>query len=273
MSKPFQPKNLPLTRFEKKLSPKNGLIDEGLIEEIIIRIIKPFSHFCIEFGAGNGVDHSNVRNLIARHGFGALLIDANDRLAKELQANYRDNPDVKTVQAFIYAETIESLFEANGVPAEPDLLVIDIDGNDYHVWKSITRYRPRVVIIEYNPSYLPGEYFVKEYEPDFVWNGDDYYNASITPLVELGKEKGYSLIHCVTGGDNLYFVRDDLFHLFDIPDNSPEAMYQLPDYGRFGRVANGRGHPASVRNTTFGQRLFFRLRYYLLSARRKVLGY
>ncbi|MBC7923280.1 MAG: hypothetical protein H7Z75_19560, partial [Ferruginibacter sp.] len=131
------PKRLPLSAFERKISPINGVMDEGLIEEIIIRIVKPATRFCIEFGAGNGKDNSHVRNLIVNHGFSALLIEADSRLATQLKTNYQGDSRVQTAEAFIYAETIESLFAAHGVPAEPDFLIIDIDGNDYHVWKSL----------------------------------------------------------------------------------------------------------------------------------------
>ena len=38
---------------------------------------------------------------------------------------------------------------------EIDLLSIDIDGNDYHVWKAIDVINPRVVVIEYNAKFTP----------------------------------------------------------------------------------------------------------------------
>ena len=51
-------------------------------------------------------------------------------------------------------ENIESIFQSADVPTNLDLLSIDIDYNDYYIWKAITAYNPRVVIIEYNSILL-----------------------------------------------------------------------------------------------------------------------
>lgn len=57
------------------------------------------------------------------------------------------------------------------------------------------------------------------------WDGSDYYGASAQSLYELGKQKGYELIHQSSGGNNLFFVRKEYFHRFGIEDNSPEMLY------------------------------------------------
>jgi hypothetical protein len=46
--------------------------------------------------------------------------------------------------------TPSSLLNQLGVPAEFDLLSIDIDQNTYYVWEALHGHRPRVVAIEYN---------------------------------------------------------------------------------------------------------------------------
>jgi len=268
--KKILPKDLPLSKYEFALSPVNGTTDEGLIEKIF-QVIEPKSGFCIEFGAGNGEDFLGVRYLIKKHNFSALLIEANTELAKLLHNNYRDNPKVTTVESFISKENIEEIFSINDVPAEPDLMIIDIDGNDYHIWESIEHYHPQVVCIEYNASYRPEEDFVADYDPDLVWKGDDYHSASIKQMVALASSKEYSLIHCKKAGDNLYFVKNELYHLLNIKDNSPEVMYQLPQMGKFGRAINGKGHPASKRNTSRSQRFYYIIRYYLMSLPRKIV--
>jgi len=73
------------------------------------------------------------------------------------------------------------------------------------------------------------------------------------------------------GGDNLFFVQKELFSLFDIDDNSLELFYQLPQYGKRGRAINGKGHPASNRNTTFLERLKAIFRYRLYAIPRRVI--
>lgn len=268
MFESISPKSLPLSAFERKLSGPSGVIEEGLMEHIL-SVVAPKQRFCIEFGAYN----AHTRRLIDMHGFGALLLEGDPDMVAALRAKFAGNDKVRVQQAFITRDNIEQLFAENGVPEEPYFMLIDIDGNDYHVWKAIRNYRPAVVCIEFNASYGPDENFVIDYREDFVWQRDDYFGASIKPMVELGKSKGYELIHCTSGGDNLFFVRREYFPAFGLATNTIEAMYQLPQYGRYGRASNGKGHPMSVRTSTGGQRLAARLRYHALALPRRLVKY
>lgn len=265
----FKPKQLPLTPLERKISVPNGVRDEGLIEGILQKIGFD-SRFCVEFGAGDGYNHSFTRNLIENHDFSAFLIEADDVLSEKLTNHYSDKENIHTLKSFITRDNIEKLFTENHVPKNLDVLIIDIDTTDYHIWKAIQNFEPRLICIEFNPSFPPPEVFIIEYKDDFVWKGDDYYGASMQAMVDLGKEKGYELIHCTSGGDNLYFVKKEFFHLLDIQDNSPETMYQIPQYGKYGRARNGKGHPTSKRTSTAKQRFINKLRYYLMSIPRKL---
>ena len=51
------------------------------------------------------------------------------------------------------------------MPKDFDFLVIDIDSNDYYVWRAIQSFRPKVVMIECNRSFPPPELAVIEYHP------------------------------------------------------------------------------------------------------------
>lgn len=269
MSLFFKPKQLPLTHLERKISTPNGVRDEGVIEGILLKIGFE-SRFCVEFGAGDGYNHSFTRNLIENHDCSAFLIEAEDTLSQNLHNYYQDKENIYTLQSFITTGNIETLFEKNHVPKNLDALIIDIDSTDYHIWKAIQKFEARMVCIEYNPSFKPPEVFVIDYKDDFVWQGDDYYGASIQAMVNLGKEKGYELVHCSSGGDNLYFVKKDLYPLLNIQDNSPETMYQIPQYGKFGRAKNGKGHPTSKKTSTSMQRFMNKVRYYLMAIPRKL---
>lgn len=88
------------------------------------------------------------------------------------------------------------------LPGGTEFISIDIDGNDYWIWKAISDY-PRLICIEFNPRLISG---VTPYRDDFVWSGKDdaSYGASKKDLVQLGREKGYILI--AQTGDNLFFL-------------------------------------------------------------------
>lgn len=263
------PKILPLSCYEYGIRKNNGPVEEGLYLHLM-SVVPPETKYCIEFGARDGMT-AHTRGLVEEYGFSALYIEGDSEAAKRLERNFAEYPGVTAIQSFITAENIESLFKRAGVPEKPYLLTIDIDGNDYYVWKAITHYHPIFVCVEYNASYGPDSDFIIDYDPEFMWKKDDYFGAAITPFVQLAKEKGYELIHVTSGGDNLFFVDREYFPLFEIGDNSPERMYQLPQYGRNGRAPNGKGHPASSVNTPFHMRAFYHIRYRLLSPMRRLV--
>ena len=78
----------------------------------------------------------------------------------------------------ITAENITQLFDKYHVPYDLDLLSIDIDYNDFYVWKALDeKYQPAVVVIEYNATHFPSEDKVAKYHPYFAGDGTNYYGA------------------------------------------------------------------------------------------------
>jgi hypothetical protein len=79
------------------------------------------------------------------------------------------------------------------------------------------------------------------------WDKSDYHGASIQSLYELGKKKGYELVHATRAGLNLFFVDKKYFASLGIKDNSPAALYRLPvspnESGAPGRAPNKLGFP------------------------------
>lgn len=110
----------------------------------------------------------------------------------------------------ITAENINSLFKKYTVPKNFDLLSIDIDGNDYWIWKAIDGYFPRVVAIEHNAYYPWFQSKTIKYEPNLKWDETDYYDATLLALTNLARKKGYTLVGCNSLGVNAFFVKDAL---------------------------------------------------------------
>jgi hypothetical protein len=137
---------------------------------------------------------------------------------------------------FITAENITQLFHTHHVPVDFDLLSIDIDGNDFWVWRAVTAHHPRVVVIEYNASVPPTESRVIAYDPDFRWSGTDYFGASLLALQQLGGEKGYRLVGCDRSGTNAFFVLEDIA-AGHFPSADVGRLYRPPVYN------DGTGHP------------------------------
>ena len=77
--------------------------------------------------------------------------------------------------SFITSENIETLFKELEVPPEFDFLSIDIDRNDFWIWRAIEHYHPRVVAIEYNASFKATVACTVPYDPNAIWDGYSNY--------------------------------------------------------------------------------------------------
>jgi hypothetical protein len=205
-----------LNKYEYQVFSQYG--EDGIIEEIFNRIGTTNKYF-IEFGVENGLE-CNSTNLLYKDWQG-LWIEGNPKMYSEINERFKDliSKDKLVVKnEFITAGNIESIFKAAGAPAEPDMLSIDIDYNDYYVWKAITNFKPRVVIIEYNSTFRPDTHFVVPYRADRTWDGSSFFGASLLALQQLADTMDYYLVGCSFAGTNAFFVRKDLAgDLFEPP--------------------------------------------------------
>jgi len=164
--------------------------EDGVIEEIFKRIGTK-NKFCVEFGAGNGSESSNVWNLIKNNGWQALLMDSNTSCYQKWTELLKDSPKSKILNVLIGISgdnSLENILKRNNVPLDLDLLSIDIDSNDHHIFKSMKLYKPRVLIIEHNPTIPPEDTIVQNQD------SDESFGASAKANVELAHEKGYVLV-------------------------------------------------------------------------------
>jgi hypothetical protein len=200
--------------FEGKKYSQNG--EDGILE-FIFSLIGTTNKFFVEFGVESGIQ-CNSRFLIEK-GWIGLMMDGVDNI----------NPLIK--KEFVTAENINKLFRKYNVPKNFDLLSIDIDYNDYWVWKAIEGYSPRVVVIEYNSTIPPDESLVVEYKPDALWDGTNYFGASLLALYRLGKSKGYTLVGCDNHGVNSFFIKDDIIK-GKIKKKSVGELFRPPKFGK-----------------------------------------
>jgi hypothetical protein len=228
LSQPKYQDPLKLTQYEGCVNSQNG--EDGIIAEIFDRIGITNRYF-VEFGSADGIEN-NTRCLL-KQGWGGLWMDGDSEAIAMAKTKFAAEIAAKRLtvtETFITAENIEKLFVSNGVPKEFDLLSIDIDRNDYYVWKAIEAFNPRVVVIEYNGNYPPGIEWVVEYKADAWWDGSDNYGASLSALEKLGKAKGYSLVGCTMAGVNAFFVRDDLLQDKFLKPYTAKNHYEPPRY-------------------------------------------
>ena len=205
--------------------------EDGLLL-YIFSLIGMTNRTFIEFGGDDGIN-SNSANLYYNHDFDGLFIDGNEQaLARgryffKRHANKRMKQPIFK-QAFITAENINHLIKESGFEGEIGLLSIDIDGNDYWVWKAINIVNPQVVIIETHNEFGMNDIIVP-YDPDYFYPGKHptYHGASPVAMTKLSNKKGYRLVGANELGFNLIYVRNDLV-ASTLPEVTVESLLQHP---------------------------------------------
>jgi len=73
-----------------------------------------------------------------------------DNMESVRRSNWFWRHDLTAKHAFITRDNINALLLEDGFTGEVGILSVDIDGNDYWVWESISVVQPWIVIVEYN---------------------------------------------------------------------------------------------------------------------------
>ena len=199
--------------------------EDGIIEWITQRCGHLPEKF-IEFGVED-YRESNTRFLISNRNWRGLIIDGSPANVRFIQADpISYQRDLTAKCEFITSDNIQRIISEAGFSGEIGVLSIDIDGNDYWIWKIIENVRPYLVIVEYNAVF--GDLFDLSvpYDPSFsrtkAHHSNFYYGASIGALTRLGLAKGYTLLGSNRAGSNAFFIRDECASKFlsNISDRS-----------------------------------------------------
>ncbi|TBR60366.1 hypothetical protein B4U84_05700 [Westiellopsis prolifica IICB1] len=187
--------------------------EDGIIQYLLRHIQIPRKVF-VEFGVQNYLE-SNTRFLLVNNNWSGLLIEANpDDVNYIKQDNIYWQHNLKVAQEFINKDNINKIFIENGIKGEIGLLSIDIDGNDYWIWKEIDVIQPAIVIVEYNFRFGKDRAITIPYDDNFIRSQAHhsmiYFGASLKSLYLLGKQKGYAFVGCNSAGNDAFFVRQDL---------------------------------------------------------------
>jgi len=204
-----------LNKFAKNITSQHG--EDGILEYILANIPE-IPKVCVDIGAWDGKNLSNIYSLWHNKGWKAILIEGDEERCVQIGLNYKDF-DVKSYCMFMAAKgenSIDSLFKKNNLKPEIGVISIDIDSFDYHLWKYMSYVTPSVVIIEHNHT-IPA--YIDYNDPE----GIVFLRCSAKALERLGIEKGYRLICCTL--TNSIFIKEDLFNMQKFPDLPVEALF------------------------------------------------
>jgi len=217
--------------------------EDGIIAEIFKRIGVTNKKF-VDFGAGDGLQSNS--HFLLHQGWSGVWIEGSQKQCRNISESFLRpiaEGRLLVIQALVSAENINSLIgSSGGVNGEIDFLSVDIDGNDYWVWRAIKCISPRVVIIEYNAKFPPTFEWIMRYDENHAWRGDDEHGASLKALEVLGTELGYQLVGTSTNGVNAFFVKKSLaLDYFPLPATAENLFHS---WGGMGIMPYVSGHPA-----------------------------
>jgi hypothetical protein len=195
-----RPRHPKLADYEKRIYSQNG--EDGLIEALFQRI-GVTNRFFVEIGASDGSE--NCTRYLAQSGWQGVWMEADASKAGIARTVVDDR--VRVVQATVRRDNVVALLSEASVPERPDLLVLDIDGNDWWVLDSLLHsFQPRVLVVEYNGSFHPGQSWVRRYRPNLYWDGTFRHGASLSAMNDLAVASGLTLVGCDSNGVNAFFV-------------------------------------------------------------------
>jgi hypothetical protein len=186
--------------------------DDGILQ-YLTRRLKPVTTF-VEIAVSDYAEAS-TRLLLVKDNWRGLVVDSSAKnIASIRGSDLYWRHDLTAVESFVTAEGVNDLIADHGFAGEVGVLVIDIDGNDYWVWKALEAIAPAVVGVEYNSVFGPDRSVVVPYSRSFhrtaAHSSNLYWGASIAALADLGEERGYCLVGSNSAGNNAYFVRANL---------------------------------------------------------------
>jgi len=186
--------------------------DDGIIQYLISKLQIENKTF-VEFGV-EGYLESNTRFLLLNNNWSGLVMDGSKKNIEKIKKNEMYwKHDLIAKSAFITAENINQLISEENIQGNIGLLHIDIDGNDYWVWKALETVTPVIMIVEYNSIFGYQRAITVPYRGDFVRTKAHYSNlyagSSLLSLCDLAEEKGYAFVGSNSAGNNAYFVKKE----------------------------------------------------------------
>ncbi len=202
--------------------------DDGIIQYLVNRL--PITNkFFIEFGVQN-YREANTRFLMQNDDWNGLVMDCSSDDVNDIRNQwYFWRHSLEARCEFVTRDNINDILRQAGVSEDIGLLHIDIDGNDYWVWESITDVHPVIVIMEYNSLFGADRSITTPYIETFdrykYHHSGLLFGASLAALIEQGTRKGYAFIGCNSTGNSAYFIRLD--QVADLPVKSlPEGYVE-----------------------------------------------
>ena len=208
--------------------------DDGIIQFLIdkLEIDYEYQNF-IEFGVED-YSEANTKFLLLNNNWSGLILDSSNENIENIKKKiFFWKFELEAIKSFITKENINSVITNSNINRKKiGILSIDIDGNDYWVWKEINVIDPLIVIVEYNSTFGFEKKISIPYKQDFerskAHHSNLYWGASIEALKFLAKQKGYKFLTTNSAGNNAYFIKENIFDKIklDLKKNTYQSKFR-----------------------------------------------
>ena len=191
-----------------------------------------------------GIPENLSANLIVNHGWHGAIFEmdqlecdrmryffARDYATRHFHVDIEGRHDYITpliVQGAVRPDNIDALLSSACAEAEPDLMIIDIDGGDYAVVEAMGAVRPRVLVVEFEKRFRDRHRVVQFDQSQFSRRWPQSGAASLPAWEQLLGERGYTLCAVSGTGYNAFFVRSDVAAGKFVPLTAAEAFDRHP---------------------------------------------
>ena len=235
----------PLNKFGKKCFSQTD--EDGITLEILRRIGCIENGYFAEFGPGDGMENNTL--ILKSLGWKGFWIGG-----ENLTIDAKSNEKFCFIKEFISLKNIIELTLKGKKEINCDYIDVisfDLDGNDLFLVDELLKnnFKPKLFIVEYNGKFPPPIKWRMNYNEKHIWDGSDYYGASLASFNELFENNDYKLICCnAHTGSNAFFIKKEYSKLFDDVPKNIEDIYVPPRYflhNVFG--SHSFSHPQSVK--------------------------
>jgi len=199
-------------------------------------------------GSDIGIPQNLSTNLIVNHGWHGVLFEIDPTECSRLTTFFARNPATAHFHCKINGkasyfspqircleitpENVEDALADATCEREPDLFILDIDGQDFRVAQSLVQTRPRVVVVEFEKLLRDKGSFVQPDNSDINKYFAQSGVVSLLAWVNLLGRRGYIL--CAIGGSgfNAFFVRKDVAEARFTPLTPKEAFDRHPIFSQ-----------------------------------------
>jgi hypothetical protein len=206
---------MPFHAWRRNVHSQTG--EDGIIEQLLQRA-QVTSRYFVEFGAWDGRHLSNCAKL-ADESWAGCFIEGDAARFVDLRNNYASRSDITPINNFVHAtgkNRLDSILDRIAAPKSIGVLSIDIDGCDYHVWRSVETHLPTLCVIEFNPTIPAHVFYIQDDDPSV------HRGCSLAALARLSSEKGYALVAATEW--NAFFMPRPLCDTHGIPTYAPTEV-------------------------------------------------